>query len=122
MWRRGMMTKLLSAILTYATVLIGCYPIPAMALTTDAPPAPENQDEGLDHLLQRTAAARLLAAMGPNTPIDTKVSRLIDRLVLRDRDQVQAAVTALDMLGPPAVPAIIQRIDDRRNMKVHTAT
>ncbi len=87
------------------------------------PPAPKNQDEGLDHLLQRTAAARLLAAMETDPPIDMKVARLVDRLVIRDRDQVQAAVTALVMLGPPAVPAlIIQRIDDRRNMKVHTAT
>jgi len=73
-------------------------------------------------LLQRTAAARLLAAMETDTPIDTKVARLVDRQVIRDRDQVQAAVTALVMLGPPAVPAIIQRIDDRRNMTVHTAT
>jgi hypothetical protein len=78
-------------------------------------PAP---DGPLDLLTKRTAAARLLAEMGPNTPIDTKVARLIDRLVLRDRDQVQAAVTALTMLGQPAVPAIIRRMDDRRDMPV----
>jgi hypothetical protein len=46
--------------------------------------------------------------------IDTKVDRLIDRLLLRDGDEVQAAVTAITMLGQPAVPAIIRRIDDRR--------
>jgi hypothetical protein len=56
--------------------------------------------------------------MGPDMPIDAKVARLTDRLVLRDRDQVQAAVTALDMLGQPAVPSIIRRIDDRRPMPV----
>jgi hypothetical protein len=74
--------------------------------------------EMLDPFTQRKAAGRLLAEMGPNATIDTKVSRLIDRLVLRDHDQVQAAVTALTMLGQPAVPAIIRRIDDRRNMLV----
>ncbi len=56
------------------------------------------------------------AAMCSNTSIDTKVAQLIDRLVLPDRDQVQAATTALVMLGQPAVPAIIRRIDDRREM------
>jgi len=83
-----------------------------------APPAPKNADVALDDLLQKPAAARLLAAIGPNTPIDMKVSRLIDRLVLRDRGQVQAAATALIMLGAPAVPSIILRMADRRDMPV----
>ena len=77
-----------------------------------------SQAEMLDAFTQRKAAGRLLAEMGSNTTIDTKVSRLIDRLVLRDHAQVQATVTALTMLGQPAVPAIIQHIDDRRNMLV----
>jgi hypothetical protein len=45
------------------------------------------------------------------------VARLIDRLVINDRAQVQTAVTALVMLGESAVPAIVRRIDDRREMK-----
>jgi uncharacterized protein (TIGR03067 family) len=95
--------------------------MPGLAQRTsanDAPPAP-SPAEILDGIIQRTAATRLLAEMGPDTAIDTKVGRLIDRLVLRDHDQAQAAVTALTMLGKPAVPAIIRRIDDRRAMSVH---
>jgi hypothetical protein len=85
-----------------------------------APPAPSKvpADPG-GMIVQKPAAARLLAEMGPNTPIDTKVARLIDRLVLSDRDQVQAAATALILLGDSAVPSIIRRIDDRRDMPAH---
>ena len=81
--------------------------------------APTAADEELDRIFQRSAAARLLAEMGPNTPVDTKVSRLIERLVLPAPEQVQAAVAGLAMLGPQAVPAMIRRLDDRRDMKVH---
>ncbi|MHB1558692.1 MAG: hypothetical protein ACYC61_14635 [Isosphaeraceae bacterium] len=81
------------------------------------PPQSARQDPSAD-LVQKQAAKRLLADMGPNLPIDGKVARLIDRLALRDRDQVQAAVTALEMLGQPAVPSMIHRIDDRRPMPV----
>lgn len=79
-----------------------------------APPDP------LEMILKKKAAARLLADMGPNMSIDGKVARLIGRLVLRDHDQVQATVTALEMLGQPAVPSMIRRIDDRRPMPVGT--
>jgi hypothetical protein len=92
-------------------------PVP-FAAAQNAPPAPSSPDEFLDSITKKKAATQLLAEMGPNMPIDTKVARLIDRLVLRDRDQVQAAATALTMLGQPAVPAIIQRMDDRRDMPV----
>jgi hypothetical protein len=81
------------------------------------PPLSAPQDPAAD-LVQKKAAQRLLADMGPNMPIDAKVARLIDRLALRDRQQVQAAVTALEMLGQPAVPSMIRRIDDRRPMPV----
>jgi hypothetical protein len=83
----------------------------------DAQPT-KAQDEVRDGITEKAAAARLLAAMGPDTPVDTKVAQLIERLVLRDRAEVQAAVTALVLLGPPAVPAIIRRMDDRRDMPV----
>jgi hypothetical protein len=65
-----------------------------------------------------SAAARLLAEIGEKTPIDTKVGRLVDELVLSDRNRVQMAVTALTMLGQAAVPSIVGRIDDRRSMPV----
>jgi hypothetical protein len=94
-------------------ILIFSLVAPAPFAAAQAVPAP---DDPVGAITQRTAAARLLAEMGPNTPIDAKVARLIDRLVLRDRDQVQAAVTALTMLGQPAVPAIIRWMDDRRDM------
>jgi hypothetical protein len=83
-----------------------------------APPAGavEDPNASIDKLIQKQAATRLLAAFAPDTPIDTKVAQLIDRLASRDREQIQAAITALLMLGRPAVPAIIQRMDDRREM------
>ncbi len=84
---------------------------------TSRPMTPEEINDSLDST-RRSDATRLLAAMGSNTPIDTKVARLIDRLVLRDPNQVQAAITALTMLGPPAVPSIFRRLDDRRDMPV----
>ena len=90
-----------------------------LAACAAPPPAPTQPPDPGGMIVQKPAAARLLADMGPDTPIDTKVARLIDRLVLRDRDQVQAAATALIMLGQPAVPSIIRRIDDRRDMPVH---
>jgi hypothetical protein len=96
-------------------ILVSALVAPALLATAQAVPAP---DEGIGAITQRKAAARLLAEMGPNMPIDTKVARLIDRLVLRDRDQVQAAATALTLLGQSAVPAIIRRMDDWRDMMV----
>ncbi len=78
-------------------------------------PAPERS---LEHLTKKKAAALLLAEIGPNTSTDKKVERLIAELLSSDRNRVQAAVTALTMVGKPAVPAIIRRIDDRRDMRV----
>ncbi len=89
-----------------------------LASNAGAQPPPSVPPDPVADIVQKKAAARLLADMGPNVPIDGKVARLIDRLALRDRDQVQAAVTALEMLGPPAVPSMIRRIDDRRPMPV----
>lgn len=80
-------------------------------------PAPPAQD-GIEVLTRKSAAARLLSSMKADLSIDAKVAQMIERLVLKDRDQVQAAITALTMLGPPAVPAIVRRIDDRRDMAV----
>jgi hypothetical protein len=102
-----------AAALAVIPALVGPSPS-AAARQVPAPPGPGDPDE----ILLKKTAARLLAEMGPDTPIETKVARLIDRLVLRDRDQVQAAITALTMLGEPAVPAIIRRIDDRRDMPI----
>ncbi|WP_210420259.1 hypothetical protein [Aquisphaera giovannonii] len=79
---------------------------------------PAEVEDGIDQLLQKSAAARLLAEMGPGTPIDAKVARLIDRLSLRDRVHTQAAATALIMLGRPAVPSIVRRMDDRRDVGI----
>ena len=65
----------------------------------------------------RKQAARRLSTMTDATNNDT-VGRLIDSLVASDRETVQAAVTALVLLGHPAVPEMIRRIDDRREMPV----
>jgi len=89
------------------------------ALAQDKPSA-RPTDDPLDTITQKSAAARLLAAMGPSTSIDTKVARLIDRLAKGDHVEVQAAVTALVILGRPAVPAIVRRIDDRRDIKAQS--
>jgi hypothetical protein len=100
--------------------LIVAHPIigPAQFAPAQNVPPIETPGELLDAVTKKKAAARLLAAMGSNTPVDTKVARLLDRLVVRDREEVQTAVTALVMLGSSAVPAIIRRIDDRREMPV----
>src|SRR5262249_31771849 len=78
----------------------------------------QRRDEAIDEITQKAAAVRLLAAMGSNTSVDTKVARLTGRLVARDQSEVQAAVTALVTVGASAVPAIIRRMDDRRDMPV----
>jgi hypothetical protein len=56
--------------------------------------------------------------MGTAATTNEKVGRLIDYLVARDPDTVQTAVTALVLLGRPAVSEMIRRIDDRREMAV----
>jgi hypothetical protein len=110
--KRMMSVSAWAASLLVAHTIIG---LPRVATAQGVPnvPAP---DEILENFTKKAAATRLLAEMGAKTPINTKVDRLIDRLVLRDRNQVQAAVTALTMLGQPAVPAIIRRLDDQRDM------
>jgi len=115
-----MVRRRIITVSAWTTSLIVAHTIigPAQFAPAQNVPPAQTPDERRDDFTEKAAAARLLAAMGPNTPIDTKVARLIDRLVLRDRRQVQAAVTAMIMLGSPAVPAIIGRIDDRRDMPV----
>jgi hypothetical protein len=111
--RRRMIT-----VSAWAGALLVAYTIIGLrqAATAQGVPNAPAPDDVLEMFTKKAAAARLLADMGPKTPINTKVDRLIDRLVLRDRNQVQAAVTALTMLGQPAVLAIIRRIDDQRAM------
>src|SRR5829696_3895280 len=99
---------LIAAALAWTGLLTG-----NLASSGLAQPAPPDPIEAW-----RSAAARLLAEMGQKTPIDTKVAWLIDRLAIGDHEQVQVAVTALTMLGRPAGPAIIRRMDDRREMPV----
>lgn len=85
------------------------------------PPSAERlptEEELLEPAVYKAAAKRLLTELRPEKSVDAKVARLIDRLVLEDRAQVQTAATALLLLGRPAVPAIIRRIDDRRRMPV----
>jgi hypothetical protein len=72
-----------------------------------------------ESVVQEKAAAQLLATMA-REPSETKVRLLIERLVSTDRSEVQRAVTALVLLGPEAVPEMTRRIDDRREMAVHT--
>lgn len=90
----------------------------AQSATTRMTEPITSSDEMLDVVIQRRAATRLLHSIGKDAPMETKVAWLIDQLVLRDRDKVQAAVTGLVMLGPSAVPSIVGRIDDRRSMPV----
>ena len=68
--------------------------------------------------MRKASADRAMAAIGPGGDLDARVGRLIDRLALGDGAQVQSAVDALVVLGRPAVPAMIRRLDDRRPMKV----
>lgn len=93
---------------------------PSPPPTTGEPAPPE--DDGIEVLTKKSAAARLLSSIKADLSIDAKVAQLIDRLVLNDRDRVQAAITALTILGPPAVPSIVRRIDDRRDMTVGAAS
>jgi hypothetical protein len=95
--------------------LATAFPLRA-SFAQNAPVASEAQM--IDSLTQKTAANRLLENFGPTTPIDKKVAHLIDSLAASDRDRVQTAVTALVLLGNPAVPDMIRRVDDGRDMLV----
>lgn len=104
----------ITAAMTWMVFLTG---VPATYGLGQPTPPPDNARPPDPAETWRSDATRLIAAMGPHAPIDTKVARLIDRLA-RDPEQVQAVVTALTMLGPAAVPAIIRQMDDRREMPV----
>ena len=108
------------AAIAWSGAIIGGHALPGLARSASPPKNTpvSTPNEALDVPNHGSAAARLLDSVGPNTPIETKVTRLIDQLVLGDYEQVQTAVTALTMLGPAAVPAIIRRMDDRRDMPV----
>ena len=84
---------------------------------TDATYSDGRVNQPSDGQTRKQAAQRLLSTMTDATNNDT-VGRLIDSLVASDRETVQAAVTALVLLGRPAVPEMIRRIDDRREMPV----
>lgn len=85
----------ITAAIAWMVILTGGYTSSVLAQSTSPPgnASVPNPEEALYDGTQRSAATQLLAAMGPNTPTDTKVARLIDRLVLRDHEQVHAAVT-----------------------------
>lgn len=92
-----------------------------LVLISPKPLAPARQDFGPSadpRAEMRASAARASAVTGPTVDIDTTVKRLIDQLVLDDPTRVHDAINALVEIGPRAVPAIIRRMDDRRDMKV----
>jgi hypothetical protein len=90
-YRRTITVSAWTACLIVAHPIIG---LVQFAPAQDHPPA-QTLDETFNDMTGKTAAARLLPAMGSNTPIDTKVARLIDRLVLRDKCQWTRILTQL---------------------------
>lgn len=102
-----------------AAMVLTAVPLNSAALAQN-PPAASTPDQALDTILQKTAATRLLATMGPQVSADAKVARLIDQLTSDDGGHVQTAVTALVMLGRSAIPSIVKRVDDRRAMRMHS--